>query len=235
MSTADSEIDDYVDVVRYVRDLGDHGGADIASRRLVRALRPDAGTTLASLVQGDTLDPIVLVAPSGTGKTTEFRQQARRRRASGRAAAFAEASSILASPEMDLDTNERGAFKGLLESPTPGVLFVDAIEELYLRQQTFEQLFRRLEREVGFEAHPTRLIFSARNGAWISSSTRELRCLLKRIAIQGRPKVSDAIRARAALEVRGLPTRGARPRSPPETSGGRDGGSRRGIDVDVAW
>jgi hypothetical protein len=115
MTVAPTTIDDYVDIVRYLRDLGDDGAHDTASRRLMRAIRPDDGMTVASPIQGDTLAPIVLVAPSGTGKTTEFRQQARRIRASGRAAVFAEATCILASPEMDLDLEERAAFKGLLE------------------------------------------------------------------------------------------------------------------------
>jgi hypothetical protein len=36
---------------------------------------------------------------------------------------------------MDLEKDERVAFKGLLEALTPGVLFVDAFDELYLRQE----------------------------------------------------------------------------------------------------
>lgn len=194
VQVADFGIDDYIEIVRHVRIVEEDTTKTV--RRLVRARRADAGATLAGLVQADTLHPIVLVAPSGTGKTTEFRQLARRLRASGRAAAFAEAAGIVASPEMDLDTDERVAFRHLLESQTPGVLFVDALDELYLRQQSLEQLFRRLEREVGFEAHPTRLIFSARNGAWTSSSTRELRRLLQRI---------DAVPKVVAFEPLDLP------------------------------
>jgi len=125
---ADFGIDDYIEIVRHVRSLEDDNAT--TARRWVRARRADAGTTLTGLVQADTLEPIVLVAPSGTGKTTEFRQLARRLRASGRAAVFAEAAGIVASPEMDLDTDEQVAFRRLLESPTPGVLFVDALDEL---------------------------------------------------------------------------------------------------------
>jgi hypothetical protein len=36
---------------------------------------------------------------------------------------------------MDLEKDERVAFKGLLEAPTPAVPFVDALDELYLRQE----------------------------------------------------------------------------------------------------
>lgn len=176
----EEEDDDYVEIDRHVRDLGDDGPADSSARRWLRARRSDTEDTLAGLVQADTLQPVVLIAPSGTGKTTEFRQQARRLRSSGRAAVFAGASAILATPAMDLG-DERVAFEHLLQSKTPGVLFIDALDELYLRQQTLEQLFRRLERAVDFAAHPTRMIFSARNGAWTSSATRELRRLLKRV------------------------------------------------------
>jgi hypothetical protein len=175
---------DYVEIDRHVRDLGDDGPADSSARRWLRARRSDTEDTLTGLVQADTLQPVVLIAPSGTGKTTEFRQQARRLRSSGRAAVFADASAILATLAMDLG-DERVAFEHLLQSKTPGVLFIDALDELYLRQQTLEQLFRGLERAIDFAAHPTRLIFSARNGAWTSSATRELRRLLKRVVKEG--------------------------------------------------
>jgi hypothetical protein len=68
MSAPATGIDDYVDIILYVRDLDGDGATDAASRRLVRGLFPDTGTTLASLIQGESLDPIVLVAPSGTGE-----------------------------------------------------------------------------------------------------------------------------------------------------------------------
>jgi hypothetical protein len=196
--------DDYVSIVRHVRELGEEGTSGTISRKFLRALRSDGETTLASLLDANTLDPVVLVAPSGTGKTAELRHHASRLRAAGRSAAFAEALGILAPSQMDLDPDEQAAFKLLLESPTPGVLFVDALDELHLRHLSFEQLFRRLEREIGFEAHPTRLIFSARNGAWTPSATRELRRLLKRIGVDGPKLVTfeqldlDAIKKLAA-------------------------------------
>ena len=132
----------------------------------------------------DTLAPVVLVAPSGTGKTTELRQEARRLRSAGKQAAFVTALGLLASPEMDLYPEEKTAFTSLLDSPTAGVLFVDALDELHLRQHTFEELFRKLEQEVNFDVHPIRLVFSARNGAWTPSATRELRRLLRRLGAE---------------------------------------------------
>jgi len=71
-------VDDYVEIVRYVRVLDDAGAEDPATRRFLRALRPDDGLTLEKLLEVDTLEPIVLVAPSGSGKSTELLQAALR-------------------------------------------------------------------------------------------------------------------------------------------------------------
>jgi hypothetical protein len=173
--------DDYVKIARYVYDLADPSVPEIAAQRLLRAVRPEGGQTLDRLLDEDSLQPIVLVSALGTGKTTEFRQMARRLRATGRFAAFAEACGVLQPIEMDLDPDERKAFQDLLASPKPGVLFVDGLDELALRQRRLGELLRRLEREIDFDAHRIRLVFSARTGAWGPANTKELARLGARV------------------------------------------------------
>lgn len=165
MTFVDQGPDDYVEIARHIRDLGDEVIFDATSRRLLRALDTDGRLTLAKRLEDDKSEPLVLIAPSGTGKTTEFQRQARRLRSIGRTAVYSEALGIIASPEMDLDEDERVALADAISGQKRGVLFIDALDELQLRQRSLEELFRRLWREIDFTEHPLRLVFSARNSA----------------------------------------------------------------------
>jgi hypothetical protein len=59
---------------------------------------------------------VVLIAPSGAGKTMELRELSRRLRAAGEHAVFADACGVVAHQAMDLDQEEKLAFERIHSS-----------------------------------------------------------------------------------------------------------------------
>lgn len=189
IASHDQILDEYVDIPRYVREIDDNVAMGNATRALLRRYNPDRAKTLSIELDADSPEPLVLIAPSGTGKTTELRNQARRMRSLGKPAVFSEALGIVAlSGQMELEQEDESALAHALSSGERAVLIVDGLDELHLHQRTIDELFRRLWRRINFLAVPFRLVFTARNGAWNAATARELKRQLKRLG-QSEPKL----------------------------------------------
>lgn len=181
--------DDYVDIPRYIREIDDNAAMGSEARALLRRFNPERVKTLSSELEAETSHPVVLIAPSGTGKTTELRNQARRMRSEGKPAVFAEALGIVSpSGQMDLEQEDESALAHALSGNKRTVLIVDALDELRLHQRTIDEIFRRLWRRFHFSAVPFRLQFSARNGTWNAATARDLNRQFKRFG-QSKPKL----------------------------------------------
>jgi hypothetical protein len=59
------------------------------------------------------------------------------------------------------------------------VLFIDAMDEVYLRQRKFRDVVRRLALEIDFALRDLQIVVTARNGTWTSSDRTDLANLLR--------------------------------------------------------
>ena len=163
----------YVAITRHFRNVTDELLATPV-RRLMRAL-PRESQTWASLLNGEATDPLVLVAPSGAGKSTEFENQAIALRQQGKLAVFAEARAIVDGISQGLSQDDEAIYDKWMQAGGPLFFFVDAVEDLHRNRKTLTDLFRRLRKELVATAGPIRFVFSARNGTWTAASTGELK------------------------------------------------------------
>jgi hypothetical protein len=128
-------------------------------------------------------EAIVIEAGSGTGKSTETRTRAEYIRKEGGFAFYCEAKRAAANGLLAaLDGDDAKAYRDWRSAPSPGILFVDAIDEVYLGHRTVDDLFRNLEREIDFATQPVVLVVTARTGTWSSHEASLLeKCLRRRI------------------------------------------------------
>jgi hypothetical protein len=128
------------------------------------------------------IDAIVLEAGSGTGKSTEARSQAERLRAEGTAAFYSEARRVASNGlAAALHGDDAVAYERWRATTSVGVLFVDAVDEVYLDHRSIDDLFRNLEREIDFATRPVILVMTARTGAWGSHEASLLeKCMRRR-------------------------------------------------------
>src|SRR5262245_56827429 len=90
---------------------------------------------------------IVLLAPSGYGKSTEVFQEARRRRLAGAHAIAIDAVAVADDGlRPGLDAENRDAFETWLRTVgDPSTLFIDGVDELALRRKDLRDLLRKLD------------------------------------------------------------------------------------------
>src|SRR5437899_855005 len=123
---------------------------------------------------------VVLLAPSGSGKSTEFEQQARSLRSRRRMAVYCPAADVAEFGFFRaLDVEEGEALAAWRASTSSLTLFVDAVDELHLRQRTIRDVLRRLETDLDLATRTAQLIFSARNGGWSAEDTGHLKTFLR--------------------------------------------------------
>ena len=140
-------------------------------------------------------DDVVLVAPSGYGKSAEMFQEARRRRASGSHAIAAVATAVTEDGlESALNKENRDAFAAWMKSADPATVFIDAVDELALRRKSLHDLLRKLDAGIPFAQRRAQLVITARTGMWLPQHTGELQNFLAvaRGLQQERSGVADA-------------------------------------------
>lgn len=177
--------DKYVEIARTFREVDE----DVQSpfeRKAFRQLRIERSLTWDKLIASPNGPTIVLLAPSGMGKTTEFKQRVMRLRAQGIQCLYAEARLIATEDWSEsLDADDRHSYETWKTSNSSLLVFIDAVDELNLYQRRMSDLVRRLERAFDLTTRHVRFVFSARNGAWSREDTGTLTRLLKR---SGEPK-----------------------------------------------
>lgn len=202
----------YVPIIRQFRDAAENVRAP-HERRFWRSFpqrsRPIVWEELCP-VAGQTA--VILLAPSGSGKSTEFEQQAQRLRSSGRRAVYCAAADVAEFGfDEALSAQEADAFTAWRASTETLTLFVDAVDELYLRQRTIRDVLRRLEK-IDLATRNAQLVFSARNGSWSTDDTGHLKTFLRRIGPEDDPKPRivtfepiDHAALRALVDASGIP------------------------------
>jgi len=164
----------YIEVTRHFVKLGDSIDA-------TPAWIPRLGgqLTWSRILMPAQEEHIVLHAPSGYGKSTEVLQEARRRRASGVRAVAGTATAITdLGVREGIDAENRAAFDAWLATSEPAILFVDAVDELALRNKNLYDLIRRLDSAVPFADREIQLVLTVRTGSWLPSHTGQLQNFL---------------------------------------------------------
>ncbi len=78
-----------------------------------------------------------------------------------------------------LDRPSADAFDQWLSDTTSAVLFLDAVDEVYLRQRKFRDVTRRLAKEIDFATRDIQIVLTVRNGAWSMADRNDLTDLLR--------------------------------------------------------
>ncbi|HVJ92669.1 MAG TPA: hypothetical protein VM580_22870, partial [Labilithrix sp.] len=171
--------DDYVPIVRHFRDTS-QDPHPAAERRLLRDLRPEDAETWSSLVAPGDATALVLLAASGTGKTTELTELVASLRARSQHAVWSDARSIVAEGfESSLTAENARAFSVWRAGTAHAVVVVDAVDEIHLDGRTMRDLARRLERGLDLGTRSVQLVLGVRNGAWSADYTWQLTNLLR--------------------------------------------------------
>lgn len=175
---------EYINVVRYFRDV-DRGAMAPQSRRLLRRGSGHGRLTWPQLIDTEANRAVVLLAPSGAGKTTEMREASSGRRAEGKHAIFVEARVCVAeglTRAAGDHPREGAALEAWQQSGGSGVLFVDAVDELLLDGKRLRDLMRQLRADLpNFGASSIKIVLSARTGTWSADDSTLVDGELKRL------------------------------------------------------
>jgi hypothetical protein len=164
----------YIDVIRHFVKLG--AELDAHPEWIPR---PGGPLTWKRVLRPDQTDHVVLLAPSGYGKTTEVIQEARRRRSQGAHAIAAIAVAVIEDGlRGGLDTENRDALDAWLKTSDPAILFVDGVDELALRHKNLGDLIRKLDSGIPFSQRTVQVVVAARTGMWLPQHTGELQHFL---------------------------------------------------------
>ena len=121
--------------------------------------------TWKHVLGNDHNEPVVLLAPSGYGKSTEVLQQARRLRSEGCYAITSTAVALATDGLRDgLDPENRNFLDDWRKTSNPAALFIDAVDELALQQKTLRDMLRKLEAGVSVGQRSVKLVLTARTG-----------------------------------------------------------------------
>jgi hypothetical protein len=174
----------YIKVVRYFRDV-DRGAVAPQSRRLLRRGSSHGRLTWPELIDTEANRAVVLLAPSGAGKTTEMREVASDRRAAGNHAVFVEARVCVAeglARAAGDDQREGAALDTWRRASGSGVLFVDAVDELALDGKRLRDLMRQLRADLpNVGATSMKIVLSARTGTWSADDSALVHGELERL------------------------------------------------------
>ncbi len=173
----------YVPITRHFRDVTEDP-KDGRTRQMIRAFRTVAPTTWRTLLRPDAkehvVSAVVLLAPSGAGKSTEVAHQTERLRRAGQAVFSCEAGAVATDGlRMSLEPRSTATFDEWLSGTSSAVLFLDAADEIYLRQRKFSDVARSLAREIDFAKRDVQVVVTARSGSWSETDRNHLANLLR--------------------------------------------------------
>jgi hypothetical protein len=173
----------YVSITRHFREVTEDP-KDGLTRRMLRGFRSVAPTTWRNLLRPDAKEhapsAVVLVAPSGAGKSTEVEKETERLRREGHVVFCCEAGAVATDGlRASLDRPSAEAFEQWLAGTASAVVFLDAVDEVYLRQRKFRDVTRRLAKEIDFATRDIQIVVTVRNGAWSTADLNDLADLLR--------------------------------------------------------
>jgi len=145
------------------------------SRRMMGVAR---GETWEAIVPGASSPPekrsaVVVVAPSGVGKTAEFLARAAHLQREGVSAFFMRAVDVAASGVAGA-LGDASSFRAWQASSARGVFFIDAVDEARIEGNDLEHVLLRFAQEVDPATKQVQLVLSSRNDIWSSGDARHV-------------------------------------------------------------
>lgn len=116
---------------------------------------------------------LVVLAPSGVGKTAELTARAAAAQESGTAAFFVRAVDLAVSGVVGA-VHDAVRLRAWLSSTDRGIFFVDAVDEARLEGHDLEHVLLRFAQEVDPSTRAVQLVLSSRNDVWLPSDVRHI-------------------------------------------------------------
>lgn len=118
---------------------------------------------------------VVILGEARSGKTEEFRQQARCLRAAGKSAFFIRLDELATAQLEDSIDVDAATLRGWLAGSEEGYFFLDAVDEARLLNATaLRTAIARVRRELGPMASRIHVLVSSRISDWMSQSVRDV-------------------------------------------------------------
>jgi hypothetical protein len=165
----------HVPLQRRFREVA-HDPSTFWSKRLPSAVageRWDALVSATPLVKTAERNAIVILAPSGMGKTAELAARAAELRQAGVAAFFMTAVEVGALG-VEAAIHEKSAFQAWRNTSARGVFFIDAVDEARLEGTALEHVLLRFARDVDPATRQLQVVISSRNDIWAADDVRHL-------------------------------------------------------------
>lgn len=151
--------------LRRFRDLSKVGNQDIDYGELIGMGSSD--WTWTDLLQ---YRCVVVLGEGGCGKTYEFQHQHKQRLKSGERSFFIAMEKLHSeSVENSLTNKEKEQFKRWLSAGGDATFFLDAVDELKLKDGSLSAAIKKIAEAIGERASEARFYISCRPGDWVSS------------------------------------------------------------------
>lgn len=111
---------------------------------------------------------VVILGEGKSGKTHEFKQQCKALRQQGKFSFFIPLELLQNSDFVDVITEdeEQELKRWSTETDDEAVFFLDAVDELILREGNLRSAIRKIKNAIGIQAHRARFFISCRPGDW---------------------------------------------------------------------
>jgi hypothetical protein len=116
---------------------------------------------------------LIVLSPSGAGKTTELDARANGLREAGVAAFCARATDVALSGAIDAVANA-DELRAWLASASRAVFFIDAVDEARLEGHDLERVLRRFAHDIDPATKSVQLVLSSRNDVWSADDVRHV-------------------------------------------------------------
>ncbi len=174
MTSAPMTDPDYIPLERRLVDVAEEPSSGWLRRTPGLAI----GKTWEVLVPASSLPPqersaVVLLAPSGAGKTVELMARAERLQNAGVAAFYMRAAD-LATRGVASALAQPSLFQTWRDSATRGVFLIDAVDEARLEGIDLERVLVRFAQDVDPATKSVQLVLASRNDIWAASDARQV-------------------------------------------------------------
>jgi hypothetical protein len=145
----------------------------------------------------------IILGEAGSGKTTEFRETARKLSAAGEPSFFVAVEALATDGlSVALSLEAQTALKAWIDGTGIATFFLDSLDEAKLQRITLERALRRFAAEVGAALKRSRVLISCRASDWNIFSDRD--ALERTLATLVTPPLSGSEGAREGLNIFGL-------------------------------
>lgn len=169
-----TEADDrYVPIERRFGSVSDDPSSGISRRFWNSAGKLWEEVVPATQAPSHDRSAVIILAPSGVGKTAELKARATSLQGAGVAAFFMRAIDVATSGAFGA-TLDAMALRTWVSTTERAVIFVDAVDEARLEGHDLEQVLRRLSQDLDPATKSLQLVLTSRNDVWTPTDARHV-------------------------------------------------------------